>query len=234
LPPPKKIPNMKIKPGLFTAFLLFIISCKKNETANMRQPDIYLTTSTGSTWNYRETDSSGAAPVTSHYTLTSTSKDSSIGGKSYHIFSSSTGGNQYLNVTGNDYYQFDSLPETLGAVVFEMLYLKDNAAVGISWSQNLNVTLPGIPIPVPVTLTYNIVETGISRTVNGTSYTDVIHVATSISSAFIPAASLTTNINSYYAKKYGLIETSNIIVINFMGVIQNINLETKLVSAALL
>ena len=220
---------MKIKTLLFPAFLLFIISCKKSETTNIPPQDKYITTSTGSTWNYHETDSSGTTPVNKDYTLTSTSRDSSINGRNYHIFSNSVGGSQYLNITGSDYYQFDSLPAGFGTTVFERLYLIDIAPVGISWTQTLSVTLSGIP--VPVTLTYNIAEKGISRSVNGTNYTDVIHVTTSISSSLIPAASLTTNINSYYAKKYGLIETTNIIQLNYMGIVQNINTETKLVSA---
>ena len=222
---------MKIKTLLLPAFLLFMASCKKSET-NTPQQDKYLTTSTGSTWNYHETNSSGAAPVNTDYTLTSTSRDSSINGRSYHIFSNSAGGSQYLNNTGGDYYQFDSLPAGFGTTAFERWYLIDIAPVGISWTQTISVTLSGIP--VPVILTYNIAEKGISRSVNGTTYTDVIHVTTTIHSPLIPSASLSTNINSYYARKYGLIEGTNIIQLNYMGFIQNINIETKLVSANLL
>ena len=223
---------MKIKTLLFPAFLLFVISCTKSKTTDVPQQDKYLTTSTGSTWNYHETDSASPAPVNKDYTLTSTSRDTSINGKSYHVYGNSTGGNQYFNITGNDYYQFDSLPAGFGTTVFERLYLKDTAPVGLTWTQTLSVTLSGVP--VPFTLTYNIAEKGISRNVNGTNYTDVIHVTTSLSSSLIPAASLTTNINSYYAEKYGLIETTNIIHLNYMTFIQNINTETKLVSATLL
>jgi hypothetical protein len=82
--------------------------------------------------------------------------------------------------------------------------------------------------------TYSIAEKGISRNVNGKSYTDVIHVSTSIASSLIPAASLTTSINSYYAKKYGLIENTSIISLNYLSIVANINVETKLVSANIL
>ena len=223
---------MRIKALLFLLFPLFILSCKKNENSTTPQQDNYQTVSAGSTWNYHSTDSSGATPVNKDYVLTSTSRDSSINSKNYHVFNNSGGGNQYLNISGNDYYQYDSLPAGFGTTVFERLYLKDNTAAGVSWTQSLGVTLSGIP--VPVTLSYTIAEKGISRVVNGTTYTDVIHVTTSISSTLIPAAFLTTNINSYYAKKYGVIETSNIIRLNYMGFIQNINSTTKLVSATLL
>jgi hypothetical protein len=222
---------MKIKTLLFPAFLLFVISCTKSKTADMPQ-DKYLTTSTGSTWNYHETDSASPAPVNKDYTLTSTSRDTSINGKSYHVYSNSIGSNQYFNISGNNYYQFDSLPAGFGTTVFERLYLMDIASVGFSWNQTLMVTLSGVP--VPFTLTYTIAEKGISRNVNGTTYPDVIHVTTGLHSSLIPTASLITNIDSYYAEKYGLIETTNIIHLNYLTFIQDINTETKLVSATLL
>ena len=225
---------MKLKTLLFPACMLFAMSCKKITPSNTPLPGTYLTISTGSTWNYHETNSSGATPVNTDYTLTSTSKDSLINGRDYHVFSNSVGNNQYLNITGNDYYQFDSLPAALGANAFERLYLKDNAAVGVNWAQNLSVTLPGAPFPIPVTITYNIAEKGILRTVNATTYSDVIHVSTTISSSLIPSASLTTSIDSYYAKKYGLIENSTIINLNYLGFVQHINVVTKLVSATIL
>jgi hypothetical protein len=237
LHPPKKILYMKIKILLFPAFMLVFSACKKSEDTNTPPPQqdtTYLTTSAGSTWNYHETDASGTTPIDEDYTLTSTSRDTSINGKSYHIFSSSDGNTLYFNITGHDYYQFDSLPAALGPQVFERLYLKDNVAVATTWTQNIDVTLPGAPFPVPIIITYNILEKGISRTVNGINYTDVIHVATSIHSSLIPSASLTSDINSYYAKKYGLIEASTVIGLDFMGIVENINIETKLVSSNLL
>jgi hypothetical protein len=226
---------MKIKNLLFPAFILFIISCKKNSTTNTPQPqDSYLTTTTGSTWNYHQTDSSGSTPVNTDYTVTSAAKDTLVNGRSYHVFNLSTGSNQCLNISGNDYYQYDSLPAGLGTAVFERLYLKDNVSIGSSWAQSTNVTVPGIPFPVPVTLTYQISEKGISRTVNAITYNDVIHVSTTISSALIPSASLTSSIHSYYAKKYGLIENSTIIKLDYTGIVENVNIDTKLVSATLL
>ncbi len=177
-------------------------------------------------------DNSGSSAATD-YTVTSTSRDSLILGKSYHVFNNSTGGNQYLNLSGHDYYEYDSLPAGLGAAAIERLYLKDNAALTTNWAQNLSVAVPGSPIPVPFTIINSIMEKGISRTVNGISYSEVIHVYTTISSLIIPTASLVTNINSYYAPKYGLIENSNIIHLNFAGMVQDLDTQTTLVSAIL-
>jgi hypothetical protein len=226
---------MKIKILLFPVLMLFIISCKKNSSTNTQpHQDTYLTTTAGSTWNYHQIDSSGSTPVNTDYTLTSSSRDTLINGKSYHIYNNSTGSFQYLSLTSNDYFQFDSLPAGLGTAVFERLYLKDNVNVGNSWTQSLTITVPGIPFSIPITLTYQIAEKGISRTVNAQTYTDVIHVSATISSSLIPSANLTSSINSYYAKKYGLIENTTIINLNYTGIIENVNIETKIVSATLL
>ncbi|MDQ2863202.1 MAG: hypothetical protein M3R50_06035, partial [Bacteroidota bacterium] len=210
-------------------------SCSKKDDSGKQpsKPENYLTTSTGSTWSYHQIDSSVLAPINSDYTISSTSKDSSINGRSYHVYNNSAGGNQYLNLSGNDYYQYDSLPAGFGAGVFERLYLKDNANVGTSWTQTQNVTVSVSPIPIPVTLTFKIVEKGISRIINNVTYTDVIHVSAAISSSIIPSASLISSLDSYYAKKYGMIESSTIINFNYSGRIEYLNISTKLMNSSL-
>ena len=139
---------MKIKFSLFLAIILFAISCQKSNDnpTPPSQADSYYHTAAGSSWNYHSVDNSGAT-APSDYTITSTSRDTSINGKSYHVFTNSDGGSQYLFLSGHDYYQFDSLPAGLGTGALERLYLKDNAALTASWSQNLSVAVPGSPIP---------------------------------------------------------------------------------------
>ncbi len=227
---------MKTNVFFFCIIALTFTACKKDNTPDNPNPpkaDTYINTTSGSSWTYHEIDSSGTTPVSSDFTVTSTSKDTSINSRSYHIYNYSYGGSQYLNTSGHDYYQFDSMPGGLGTGVFERLYLKDDAAVGASWKQDFSVTIPVSPFPVPVTVTNNITEKGISRTVNGVNYTDVIHVTTSISSILIPATALSSNINIYYAKKYGLIENNSMVNLNFMGITQSFKSGTKLVSAVL-
>lgn len=225
---------MKIKNLLFLVFVLFAISCKKKSTATITPPqqDTYLTTSAGSTWQYHQIDSSGSTPVNKDYTLISSSKDTLVNTRTYHVFNLSTGSNQYLALSGHDYYEYDSLPAGLGSANFEQLYLKDNATIGISWTQSSNVIVQGVS--VPVMLTYTISEKGISRIVNSVTYNDVIHVSITISSSLIPSASLTSNIDSYYAIKYGLIENTTVINLNYSGIIKNVKNQTKIVSATLL
>ncbi len=89
------------------------------------------------------------------------------------------------------------------------------------------------PLPVPVTLTNNIAERDVTKVINGVTYSNVIHTSSSISSALIPAEFLATSINTYYAPKYGLIESSTIIQLDYLGLTINANLHTKLISADL-
>lgn len=214
--------------------IFFITSCQKDDTNPDPPPqaEIYLTTSANSTWNYQQIDNIPPQAVT-NYTISSTNRDTTINGKIYHIYSDSDGGNTYLNVTGHDYYQYDSLPLGPGSGVFERLFLKDDIAVGGTWAQTLTVDIPSLPIPIPITITNTVLEKGISRTVNNIEYKNVIVVSSNISSALIPAASLTTNISSYYAPKFGLIENSNVVELDFQGITESLDIQTKLLSSDL-
>lgn len=214
--------------------IILLSSCTKDEsqTGNTTDTTTYINTIEGSSWTYHEINSSGLQPVNSDYTVTSTSKDTSINGKSYHVYNYSYGGSRYLNMSGHEYFQFDSLPGGLGEV-FDRLYLKDNVSVGSKWDQSLSVSVPGVQFPVPVTITNKISEKGISREVNGITYTNVIHVTTSITSALIPSNALTSSIDSYYAEKFGLIENSSIVLLDFFGITNKVDIVTKLTSATL-
>lgn len=189
------------------ALLLTGISCKKSHSDPIDTPK-YMDFTAGTSSKYQVINNLTAAVTT--YTVTSTNRDSTINGKAYHVFTNSTGSpNEYYNITGNDYYTFRSLGAALANLTVENIYLKDNAAAGASWSQVVNLPLSGVPGTVPATITNTIAEKGISRTVNSIVYTNVIHVTTTISVQGLPAGSLNTDIQSYYAPKSGLIESKN-------------------------
>jgi len=67
--------------------------------------------------------------------------------------------------------------------------------------------------------------------VNSITYNNVIKVETSVSVAGVPASAVTSDIDSYYAPKYGLIENHYVIGINYMGVVENVDTQVKLMSA---
>ena len=223
-----------MKRAYYTILTLIISgsSCTKTSTTSDTVVlDKYMSVSAGSTWNYRLVNNISA--TTTNYVLASTNRDSTVNGKAYHVFTNSnTGNNEYYFTNGNDYYAFRTLG-VLSSVKVEDNYLKDNAPAGTNWSQSYNINVPGLPIAVPVTLTYTIQEKGISRTVNGVTYTDVIHVSGAISSSLVPSSGLVTDIQNYFARKYGFVETNNKVNLNFMGFTQNVDNKTTLVSAVI-
>jgi hypothetical protein len=195
-----------------------------------------MTITTGSKWTYDVITNPGTAGSTTVAdTVTVTATDTTVeqgtaNQRIYRIFKHSNGNtSDYYNITGNDYYRFQTLP--LNNLQLQNLYLKDNATVGTSWSQTLNVTVPGFPTPIPVTVTNSITEKGISKTVNGIAYNDVINIKTDISSAGLPAGTIVTDIKSYYAPKVGLIEGDYKITVALVSV--DVNTQTLLKTAVI-
>lgn len=213
------------------AVTLIFSACKKNNSNSSVSTDVYLNTTQGSSWSYTQTDKSGTKPP-SNYTVTSSSKDTTINSRKYHVYDYSYGGSEYLGVDGHDYYQYDSIPVS-GGINIERLFLKDNASAGTTWNQDFSLTIPGVPLPVPLTVSNKIAEKGINRTVNGTNYSNVIHVSTSLSSGLIPSSSFSSSIDSYYAPRYGLIENTTVIHLDYLGLTEDINVNTELTGSSL-
>ncbi len=217
---------------LFLALASLITSCKKDKSSDNNPPGnvVYVNTASGSVWSYHEINTSGGTSQESEYTVTSTPRDTTIEGKSFHIYAYSYGGFQYLNKTNTDYYQFDSIPGLSNSIV--RLYLKGNAKAGTTWDQNISIPVPNFPANVPVKISNKIVDIG-SRTVNGTLYNNVIHVQTTLSSSLIPVDKLKSDINAYYAENYGLIESSVLVDLDYMGFTEKVDVKINLTSASL-
>lgn len=207
-------------------------SCKKdNDTSeNQKETTSYINITPGSSWNYQELNASGTATVQTDYSVTSTNRDTTINNKSYHIYTFSYGGSRYLNLSGKDYFEFGALPGA-GVNSFERLYLKSGAAVGTSWSQSENLMVEGVQIPIKLNNT--IVENSLVKTVHEKLYEKVIHVKTTITSELIPAASLITDIHSYFSPKYGVIENTSKLNLNYLGIVEKVDISTTLKSADL-
>ena len=195
-------------------------SCKKDDVVT---PGIskFITTSPGTTWDYQSTDNSTS--VVSTYTRTSTSRDTTISNKTYHIFNntdSSGTTDAFYNNTDNDYYQFSTLAAGLDPI--DLHYLNDAAVAGGSWNQSFSVPVPNSPIPglmLTIRINYSVVEKGTSLVVNGKTYTDVIKVKSDITIDPIFGLSVTTtsNIYNYYAPKYGLIKSDFNLIASLNG-----------------
>jgi len=210
-----------MKKIIFGALLLAfsVSSCKKDDQNGSDTPAAgsYVNQAPGTTWNFKSTDSTNF--TVSNYTVTSSSSDTNVNGRTYHIFNNSNGGNQYLNATGSDYYQFSSLGAGLPA--FELRYLSDNAAVGSSWTNPLaaTTTLNGTSVGINATVKSTVEQKGGTLSINGKTYNNVITMRTEIQNATIqvsffnlPIVFTTQEVVQYYAPKYGLIKRSAHIV----------------------
>ncbi len=198
-----------MKKALFTCLGLAIlaVSCKKSDPPVV-VPSKFMTFTSGIVWNYETVDN--IAVTTTPYTLTSTSSDSTINSKVYHIFEyTDVNGtsHQYYNNTNNDYFQYTELSTQLPPL--ELKYLNDNTAAGGTWSQAFSALQQGVTITANIQST--IESKGTSLTVNGITYNNVIKVKTEIlnpttDNPLVVIDPITQSIHSYFAPKYGLIK----------------------------
>ena len=185
---------------LSAATLLTFSACKKDKEGEEAESPNYSPVTTGSTWTYQPN-------MGPSYTLTASERDTTAMGRTYKVFTSSNGLNQYRSRSGSDYYRFGLVPG-LGTQGFEELYLKDNQDVNAIWQATQNFNYPGVPFPLTASLKYTIKEKGISRNVAGKDFTNVIHVRLDIS---VSALGPVGGGDFYYAAGVGLIESSILI-----------------------
>lgn len=167
-----------------------LAACKKKNTA--AEGDFSPLT-VGSNWTYLINS------VTNK--LTVTNKDTTAQGRTYKVLSNSNGANQYQTKSGNEYYRLAVFPGFLPNG-FDELYLKADQNVNATWQLTVPLIVTGVT--VNVTSKYTITEKGISKTVQGKNYNDVIHVRQDFLSSF-------GNLGGgdhYYAKGVGLISSS--------------------------
>ncbi len=225
--------------------VLAAVSCKKT-TPTIQDPGTsYMTMDSGSVWNYETFNNTDTTSTT--YTLTATGTDTTVNSRVYRIFNRlDTSGlsSEYYNISVNDYYQYTSLSAQLPPL--ELKYLVNNAGVGASWEQPLEVSQnqSGITLNFNATLKYTVVDTGATITVANNTYNHAIQVRTEIinptisSNLPVPISiePIIQDINAYYAPHQGLVKRDFLlqIDINLLGTIQNIinnNTSTSLISS---
>lgn len=212
-------------------------SCKKDDNGT---PGIskFITTTPGTSWNYQTTDNSTSE--VSNYTRVSSSRDTTINSKLYHIFNNTdvNGTTEaFYNNTGNDYYQFSNLAAGLDPI--DLNYLNDTKIVGETWNQSVSVPVPNSPIPglmLTIRINYSVVEKGTSLVVNGKTYDNVVKVKSEITidPIFGISVSTTSNIFNYYAPKYGLIKSDFNLIASLNGAeVINTNTTDLLMSSSI-
>jgi hypothetical protein len=186
--------------AFFAVAVIAFSGCKKDKDGDDKTPPDYNPVTTGSTWTYQP--NMGAS-----YTLTATDRDTTAMARTYKVFTSTNGINQYRSKSGSDYYRYGLVPG-LGAQGFEELYLKDNQEVNAIWQATQNFNYPGLLIPLVATLKYTIKEKGITKNVSGNNFSDVIHIRLDIA---VSGFGSVGGGDFYYAAGVGLIESSLLI-----------------------
>ncbi|RDV14521.1 hypothetical protein DXT99_14060 [Pontibacter diazotrophicus] len=170
-----------------------LVSCGKEtdpEPVSTAEQD-YLPTTKGSTWEY-----GGISP----YTLTATGETKVINGKTFHVMETTEGTEKrksYLLKEKGVYTGIGMHPE-LGDV--EIAILKEETPIGKPWEQTNTIN------GVETKMTLSIVAKGVSKTVEGKTYQNVINVKMETSYIFMGIeidSDVTTNY--YFAKGVGII-----------------------------
>jgi len=163
----------------------------------------YQPFNSGSYWKYVATGS-----ITDEQTQTLTGKAASINGKTYYEMSqnSKTLGTSLGYFNADDgVYKLRASTYINGATI-ELTYLDANKAVGETWTAPM--TDNGQVNGVPARVLGKIIEKGISHTVSGKSYSDVIHTQIDVQYDMGGFDTYSTY-DMYIAKGVGIIETSN-------------------------
>jgi hypothetical protein len=179
-----------------------LLGCKKSETEQPEKlGDSYQPVTKGTYWKYDNT-----AKLTFGTSVrTMTGETEVFNGKTYYKFTAvnEKGGSQsgYYGQSNGDYFLYD--PTFLGG--YEMLYLKENAAVGDTWIHTA-ATVSGFNHRI----SGKIVDKGIVYVVGGKTYNNVIHTQI-ITQQSAAGSDVFTNIQTldyYIAKGIGIIEAS--------------------------
>ena len=195
----------KLSPALLFLTLVFA-GCDKDDDPTPPVVTVnYQPTTTGSTWIYETTNKITSAKAT--YAVTVKGTDSAINGKTYKVFTNTSGANDYYFNNGTEYYQFGGIAGITNAT--ELLYLKANVTAGTTWEETKSVTIPGIGA-ASVKLTYTLVEKVATMTVEGNTYSNVLHVKVDLSSitvSGIPVTIASQDIHFFYAPSVGRIKS---------------------------
>jgi len=197
---------------LILSVLLIVVvfaACKKtksgttNSTADC-QACAYTPSCVGTTYAYVD---SFIGSTSSTRTITYTAAiDTTIGGVVYQKLVTPTG-SSYFNCTNGTSttiaYNVTSVSGTVTLAAIKLVPLKAAAAVGTTWVDSL--TNPANEV---VGYYYTLAEKGISKTVNGVSFSNVIHVNVQDSVDLGPGFGNigTGSTDYYYSQGVGLIE----------------------------
>lgn len=189
---------------LVTIAAVYFSGCKKsNNDPTPGSSDTYLPVTAGSTWTY--IDAVNGSSETS--TIKMTGATATFNGKTYYGMtqvSTSQGTKTGYFYSADHSYALRGYTAAGGGLTLEIQLGNDKEAVGYTWTTTPtdNGEIEGIPARTVNTIK----EKGISKTVNGKKYDDVIHTQISLQYNFGSYEEYALY-DVYLAKGVGMIET---------------------------
>jgi hypothetical protein len=196
----------KILPTIILAACTLLTACKLDApdlppgaTLTNKQ-ETYQPITKGSTWRY----SNESADSTSTTTITMTGKTSTFNGKTYYEATAVSGKEQsadIINFAQSNHLYYEYNDATVPDTPLEFAYLNDNEAAGYKWNSPL---IDGGDL-FSGNISCTTIEKGISKTVLGKTYKDVIHSRVAFNLTLLGTENLVT-LDFYTAKGIGYIE----------------------------
>lgn len=188
--------------------VLALNSCQKiegtavNPTNNISAT--YQPLTAGSKWTYRTDYSATGFALIDTGEITMGTTILTINNKQYHTATETRSGfgisdTGYYYVNNHEYSIMQKLTTGTSSYTVEMLYLKDNVPVGTTWAASLVY-----PVLGTVILNGRIAEKGISKTVSGKAYNNVIHTTVQLTLS-ASGQSMTFAYEMYVAPNVGII-----------------------------
>jgi hypothetical protein len=175
---------------------LLLTACSKDDSP--ATPSTFLPTTTGTYWRYQTQVGIDSIGVTG--------RDTTANGKTFKVFySSQNRGSVYYGKVGSDYYRLGAFA-ALGTTPLELLYLKDNLAVGGNWESPYTINVPGVG-NTNFKLKYSIGVKDSSMSVLGRNYTGVTRVKLDVFVVQFIEVNIGSG-NFYYANNVGEIKSS--------------------------
>ncbi|MGY3214051.1 hypothetical protein [Mucilaginibacter sp. HD30] len=194
-----------MKKTLSISFIIVLMACgckKNNESPDTGSKNSYQPVSRESFWKYKEIGPSGT-PLTTLVTMTGATK--TINGHMYYEYTTQLAPSGAKG-TGYSYSENGIVRSAIGDV--ENLFLKENAAIGETWTYmgpmaDKEEIRPGVFVDSYSTVIAKVVEKGINYTVEGKAFANVIH----IKQMKQYSSGATIDLDDYYiAKGVGMIE----------------------------
>ncbi|KAA8478497.1 hypothetical protein F1649_17475 [Arcticibacter tournemirensis] len=209
--------NIKCNLFLFVSIVILFASCRKDPPV---YPDgllpidpnadigAYQPLTKGSFWTYSSTQNDVEYTTTTTLTGNTRVFSSNIFWEGETVAAGAETRMSYYYYGDHQYILKDD--DFFEGANTELVYLNDTASVGYSWTQSLTIA------EMPARFLGSIKERGITKTVNGRTFKNVIHTTVLLQYQLTGAYETYATYDFYIAKNVGVIETDT--MIDMLGV----------------